>query len=104
MNSLLLDGSSGDFLLVSDLPLTYEESFQDYHNTSGLPPFLSESIVTSQGLLLSWEVEPGFKVHVLSKHGTFIYFHAEGGVDRGTWPWTGFNITVRDLGKVLITG
>jgi hypothetical protein len=96
MNEFQLDGQSGDFLLVSDLPLTFEESFEEYNNTEETPPFLADSIVTSHGVLASWELQEGATFKVLSKYGSFLYFHAEK-VSRGSFPFKGFNITIKDL-------
>ncbi|OXA55264.1 uncharacterized protein LOC110848680 [Folsomia candida] len=104
INELQMDGQSGDFLLISDLPLTFEDYFDEYSGTDDMPTdLLPHSIVTSQGLLLSWELQPGSKFQILSKYGTFVYFHAEGSVpSRGSFEYKGFNITVTNLDEARL--
>jgi len=96
INTFQLDGQNGDFLLVSELPLMYEE----YLNGTVLTgEIFNKVFMSSQALLLSWTVNE--TIQALSEHGTFIYFHAEprprtNGVQAMTI--AGFDINLFDLG------
>lgn len=97
INDFHLNGHSGDFVLISDLPLLDEHDFKEMHGAEeGYVDKLAKSIVTDQGLLLSWKVNK--TIEVINERGTFVLFHAEAKEPDWQADFKGFNIQVINYG------
>lgn len=102
IEDLHLNGHFGDFLLVSEYPLVEAEQFENCSSGScgdSLVEDLANSIVTNQGILLSWKVSK--QIEAINKDGTFVLFHAEGKDENSTFPFQGFDINVENYGEFL---
>ncbi len=97
INQFHLNGHSGDFVLISDLPLLDAGDFKEMNETDdGYVDKLAKSIVTDQGLLLSWKVNK--TIEVINEHGTFVLFHAEAKEPEWIADFKGFEIEAIDYG------
>ncbi|CAL8141975.1 unnamed protein product [Orchesella dallaii] len=94
INDFHLNGHNGDFVLISDLPLLYAEEFinSTSEDDDSYVSKLANSIVTNQGLLLSWKVNK--TIQAVNERGTFVLFHAEAHIPESTAQFKGFDIEV----------
>lgn len=93
INEFHLNGHSGDFVLISDLPLLNPEDFLAMNGAEdNYVEKLARSIVTDQGLLLSWKINK--TIEVINPSGTFVLFHAEAKEPEWIADFKGFDIDV----------
>ncbi|ODN01765.1 hypothetical protein Ocin01_04912 [Orchesella cincta] len=101
VNDFHLDGHSGDFVLISDLPLLYADDFVNGTSDESYVSDLARSILTNQGLLLSWKVNK--TIEAVNPRGTFVLFHTEANVPGSTASFEGFDIEVVNLDDARTT-
>lgn len=99
LNKFHLNGHAGDFVLVSDQPLLKPDLFQNGTSEDVYIDNLANSILTDQGLLISWKTNK--TIEAVNRKGTFVLFHSEPKDPAWTGKFDGFEIVVQNYGNTF---